>query len=756
MGLSERKLRSSESDAYLTQLYERAGKPEGIALVAVGGYGRGELSPGSDLDLLILHDNSLSNLNDFVNSLLYPIWDKQGPESVPRKIDHAVRTRSETREAAKDIKVILGLLDARIICGAANLLAEVKRDALQNWQRGRIEELRLAMKARHEHFGDLAYLLEPDIKESRGGLRDIAALSAIYQSNLLDISGDALEQANRNLKDLESQLLDVRDSLHKVSQRDKDLLLFQEQDKVAIDLGFVDADALMGQVATIARTVDYQLNVLWHRYDNRRSRFAFRKPRATNVGKNIGVENHEVIIEIPENSGALELGLQDPGIGVRAAAKASQLGLPISIDACELLSQINLPAPWPREARENLVAFIGGGRSMERVWEALDQAGVIANWFPEWSSVRSLPQRNALHRHTVDRHMVETAICAAKLTRTVHRPDLLLVGALFHDIGKGTEADHSERGAQLIEPIAKRIGFVDKDVETIKFLVKYHLLLPSVATRRDLDDPATLQSVLDVIPDMQHLELLHALSIADGEATGKAAWSEWKARLVRDLVNRVKRAMKGVLVAPEMELDDLQLAKAESGKLAVEFRENEGSYTLEVVAPDSTGLFSIVAGTLNLLKFDIRAAKTRTHGKSAVMSWIVNLDPFAQVPNAESIAAALSDSLNNPENLQQRIEAKVRSYAPLSGVPVPPPEVEIIEDSASSATIIEIRSHDRPALLYRIGAAVKKLNIDIRSVIASTLGAEAIDTLYVTDISGVKLSDDSAKKVVASILSAID
>lgn len=225
----------------------------------------------------------------------------------------------------------------------------------------------------------------------------------------------------------------------------------------------------------------------------------------------------------------------DPVIGLRAAASAAQLGLPISMDSLARLGESlssgigALPNPWPREARENLIALIGAGSAMVQIFEALDQEEIIFHWIPEWKNVRSLPQRNVLHRHTVDRHMVETAVHAAALTRQVHRPDILLFSALFHDIGKGSEEDHSERGERLIAPIAARIGFSDSDIATIKILVKQHLLLSATATRRDLDDPATIASVLDVIPDLQTLELLHALSIADGEATGRAAWTDWKA-----------------------------------------------------------------------------------------------------------------------------------------------------------------------------------------------------------------------------------
>ena len=738
MSLSERKNRSFEADRFLGDLYQSIGKPNGITLVAVGGYGRGELSPGSDLDLLILHNETLNNLQEVVNSILYPIWDKQGPQNLPRQIDYSVRTIKETKVALEDLKVALGLLDARFIIGSESLFAELQSQVEVHWQKDRVEDLRISAQTRHQRFGDLAYLLEPDIKEARGGLRDINLLKAIYRNGIIQFEFEQIQQ-------LEERLLDVRDSLHKVSGRDKDLLLFQEQDKVASDLNFADADELMGQVSAIARTIDYQLNVAWHKYDNRRSGFSFRKAKPTHVGLNIGVLNHEVIIE------AL-----DPNVGMRAAAKASQLGLPLSIDSCQMLREQRFTEPWPREVRENLVAFIGGGSSMERVWEALDQAGVIANWFPEWSSVRSLPQRNALHRHTVDRHMVETAICAAALTRTVHRPDLLLIAALFHDIGKGTEADHSELGSNLIEPIAKRIGFSNEDVDTLKFLVRQHLLLASTATRRDLDDPATIQSVLDLVPDLQHLELLHALTIADGEATGKAAWSDWKARLVGDLVRRTKSAMKGTLVAPEMELSEIQMQMAKSLELNVTLTEADGSYKLDLVAPDSTGLFSVVAGTLNILRFDIRAAKTRTIGQSAVMSWILNLDQFAKLPTAEEISNSINAGLNDIEVLRGKIDAKIRSYAPLPGVAVPPPQVEIIEEMDSSATIIEIRSHDRPALLFKIGSAIKELNIDIRSVIASTLGAEAIDTLYVTEISGEKLSSERAEQVLSGIRLAID
>ena len=392
---------------------------------------------------------------------------------------------------------------------------------------------------------------------------------------------------------------------------------------------------------------------------------------------------------------------------------------------------------------------------MVQVFEALDQEEVLFAWIPEWKAVRSLPQRNVLHRHTVDRHMVETAVHAAALTRKVHRPDLLLFSALFHDIGKGTEEDHSERGERLIEPLALRIGFSTDDIATIKLLVKHHLLLSATATRRDLDDPATITSVAEVIPDLQSLELLHALSIADGEATGRAAWSDWKASLVAELVKRVEKAITDNTVAQQPELTDAQRARAESGVLSVSIEDRGDVYAIEIVVPDSTGLLSIVAGVLNVMRLDVRSARTKSVAQAAVMEWIVIPDPNAPALTQEKLHQELARALENKSSLASRIQERIDTYAQLPTIPVPAPVVETFMDAATDATIIEVRSHDQPALLFRIGDAITRSNIDIRSAIVTTLGAEAIDTLYVSEIGGGPLSAERANDVAIRIRAAL-
>ena len=748
MGTRERRLRSNERDLLISQLFAASGgDSEKMAIAAVGSFGRGELSPGSDLDIVILHTGSYSpeRLSEIVNAILYPLWDQK------IKVDHSVRTRNEVRDAlTDDLKVAMGLLDIRLICGSADLVAEIQSTALSIWREDSdkyLLELEKTLEERYERNGELAYLLEPDLKESRGGLRDITALRAMHISGALTLPMERISQA-------ESVLSTAREALHLVSGRDKDRLLFTEQDKVAELLAYVDADALMSDVAQAARAVDYLMQMAWHQYHHKGKdglgRF-LRKVRSNVISPGLTVSNREIVID-PNFD--LE---SDPVIGLRAAATAAQLGMRLSFDSLRIYADAldsgrgALPTPWPREAREYLISLIGAGPAMVEIFEALDQEEIIFHWIPEWRGVRSLPQRNVLHRHTVDRHMVETAVSAAALTREVHRPDLLLFTALFHDIGKGTEEDHSIRGESLIYPLAARIGFNEGDIATIQKLIRHHLLLSATATRRDLDDPATISSVSENISDVGTLELLHALSIADGIATGRAAWSDWKASLVSDLVRRVRLAITDNTIMQQPELTAEQVERAAEGTLSVAIEDRGSVYAIEVIAPDKTGLLSIVSGVLNILRLDVRSARTKTINDVAVMEWIVLPDPNAPDLTHDALARELTRGFESEGKLAQRIQDRIDAYAQMPTIPVPAPVVETFLDAATDATIIEVRSHDRPALLFSIGDTVRKCNIDIRSAIVTTLGAEAIDTLYVTEIGGGALTLERANEVVSRI-----
>ncbi|WP_224285685.1 HD domain-containing protein, partial [Streptomyces sp. LS1784] len=232
---------------------------------------------------------------------------------------------------------------------------------------------------------------------------------------------------------------------------------------------------------------------------------------------------------------------------LRAAAAAAQNGLTVSYATVRRLAAEcrPLPVPWPDEAREQLVTLLGAGDPAVPVWEAMEAEGLVRRLLPDWERVRCRPQRNAVHRWTVDRHLVETAVRAAAMTRRVARPDLLLVAALLHDIGKGWPGDHSEAGEVIVRDLAPRMGFGPEDTETLAVLVRHHLTLVDTATRRDPDDPATVEAITKVVTTLPELELLHALTEADALATGPAAWSGWRASLVDGLVARAADRLAG-------------------------------------------------------------------------------------------------------------------------------------------------------------------------------------------------------------------
>jgi [protein-PII] uridylyltransferase len=749
VGTRERRDRSNQIDkalrvSFLDCASKYLAKPELVSLAAVGGYGRGELSPASDLDLLILHNGTEKPqaISEFVNAFLYPLWD-QG-----RGIDHAIRTRSETREIAnEDIRVALGLLDLRHIAGESELSNQVASDALENWRKGRdkfLPKLRKSIQERENRSGELAFLLEPDLKEARGGLRDINALRAIEISGAISVSLTRVAES-------EALLANVRDVLHGDNLKARDLLLLTEQDRVASIMGYSDADSLMLNVAKAARAVDYLMDSTWHRIDSKSGQSWLRRRKDQKIDQGLVILNSEVTIEDGYDIS------NDSAIGLRAAAAAAQRGLPLSIDACVLFSEkfSTLPNPWPKSVLNDQVSLIGAGSPMIRVFEALDQDGLIEKWIPEWSHVRFLPQRNVLHRHTVDRHMLETAVHAAALTRTVTRPDLLLVAALFHDIGKGfPDKDHCDYGEELIRPLAKRLGFDEKDCETIALLVKEHLLLSAVATRRDLEDPATIRFVVEKIKEPEVLQLLHALSISDGEATGKSAWSDWKAGLVSTLVGKCLAAMAGIKPVSQ---PDLVPTKSLVDDISITILSNENSaesldnIEIEIIAKDQTGLLSAVAGLMTISRFNVRSAKTRTTNEIAVMRWIVELDANAQLPSAEKLTDQLKKALSGELDLGRKIEERNENYRKYPGIPTPPPVVFAANDLATNATIIEVRMHDRPGILFNVTRAISRFGVDIKSAIVSTLGAEAFDTLYVTDLEGQPLTGERAQLLATKV-----
>jgi [protein-PII] uridylyltransferase len=750
-GPGRRQALTSLTDAWVAGLFRQAGGDAlGAALVAVGGYGRGELSPGSDLDLLLLVPGSASRADSaqVASGIWYPVWD------AGMRLDHSLRTVPEARRvAAEDLRALLGMLDLRHLAGDQSLSAGVRQAVLADWRgfaKRRLPELYASCSERADRAGDLAFSLEPDLKESRGGLRDIVALRAVAASWVADFTHDGLDDARRSL-------LDVRDALHDVTARPSDRLVLQEQDAVAKRVGVLDADALLRQVALVGRTVAYAADETWNRVERAlatRSRFV--RLGARRIGERAPLADGVV-----EQDGEVVLARDakpwdDPSLVLRAAAAAAQAGLRLSPHAVERLASESppLPEPWPRPALDGLLSLLGAGRPAVGVWEALDQAGLTSRLLPDWERVRSRPQRNAVHRFTVDRHLVETATRAAAFSRRVDRPDLLLVGSLLHDIGKGWPGDHSEAGVAVVADLAPRLGFAAEDVDVLVTLVRFHLLLPDTATRRDLDDPATVAHVAACLRTPEVLDLMHALAEADGLATGPAAWNEWKAGLVQELVDRTRALLGGHEVPPPPDLAATHADLLAAGRLAVRAEPVTAGLQVTVVAKDAVGMLGQVAGVLSLNRLAVRSASTQSAGAMAVQVWQVQPE-FGEAPPLDRLREDVNRALAGTLDVAARLAERERANAGRAGVPVPPPRVDVVPDASATATVLEVRAHDRPGLLHRIGSSLAASGVDVRSARVSTLGSEAVDVFYVVGPDGAPLPADRARAVALEVRAAL-
>jgi [protein-PII] uridylyltransferase len=719
---------SDATDEVLASLLADAtgGDVAGLALVASGGYGRAQLAPASDLDVWLLHDDR-PGVHELAEQLWYPIWD------AGLKLGHAVRTHRETLAlVGTDLDTATAALSARHLAGDPAVSARLSEEAQDRWRKrsGRwLSELRRRVEARHLAEGEVAFLLEPDLKEGRGGLRDVHALQWAEAARHVLQRGDSVM-----LGQAEDVLLDVRVALHRVVGKPAEQLLLERQDDVARLLADGDADDLMARVSTAARTVAWVSDEVWGRV-GRAEGFTrrFRRPRSIAPGVVLsGDEIHLAAGTDPAD---------DPLLVLRAGAAAAEHEVPIDRSSLDRLADRapTMPDPWPDGARDALVELLGTGRRAIPVLEALDQRRLVERVLPEWAPVRSKLQRNALHRFTVDRHLFETAANAASFTATVARPDLLLVGALLHDLGKGYPGDHTDAGIELLHVIGPRMGYPPEDVEVLVRLVRHHLLLADVATRRDIGDDDVVAGVVEAVGSLGTLELLHALTEADSLATGSSVWGAWKAELVNQLVDRAAHVLRGgdtEVTRPAGFPDRAVLELMAQHRTTVRVLPPQ----VTVVAPDRPGLFSRVAGTLALKGLTVVAADAASEDGMASSQFRVEWGDVEV--DWEEVTSDLRRAIDGRLAIDARLGQRAKVRRPSAALRlVEDPSVRVDNHGSGTCTIVEVRAPDRPGVLYRITRALADLDLDIRTAKVATLGPEVVDSFYVQTASGGKLAD---------------
>jgi len=735
------------TDDWVVELFESALEQhptnQRVALLAVGGYGRGELAPYSDLDLLLVHDAKprkvAKEIEPIASAIWYPLWDAKV------KLGHAVRRVDEQVDLITgDLDSATALLTARYLAGDEDLAAEVMRRGRESWEQQRedfLSALRKRMLARQAESADVAYRLEPDLKAGHGGLRDVQTVWWAMAGGLDVLPEDLIE-----LDSCYDVLLCARVALHQATGRPGEIMRLEDQDAIAKAGGWGDADALMADVAVAGRSISWLCDENWSR--------AFEPNNEADRRLSSAIVLRRGEIELSDDADLAN----DSTLVLQAAVAAARHRVRIGRSALEQLAADaeSWEGTWPVGAADLLVALLLEGHAAIPVFEALDQRGLVSQMLPEWEPNRSRPQRNAYHRFTVDRHLWEAAANAAELADTVGRPDLLVLGGLFHDIGKGYPGDHTDVGMDLVREIGPRLGLPKADVDTLVQLVEHHLLLPDVAMRRDISDPATTDLIAGLVGSVQSLELLHGLTVADSKATGPSAWNSWKEELVRELVERTAVVLGGGDAhARTWRLfpDADTLAKMAEGEVDLS-RDDD---LITVVNPDSAGTFSQVAGVLSLHGLDVLTARAHSdeQGMAASQFRIGDVENL----NWRSLKADLKKAIAHELAIEARLAERASTYRRrrrTQAAAPGPPKVKFIEGGSSNATVIEVKAVSKIGILHRITKALAEMGLDIRHATVQTIGMEVVDTFYVrTSDGGLVTSAPHRNEIKRALLHAV-
>jgi [protein-PII] uridylyltransferase len=793
----------------------------GWALVAMGSYARRELCPGSDVDVMLLHGGGRRGgaLRDDASRLWYPLWD------AGFVLGHSMRTVKEAVALAdRELDALTALLDTRLVAGDEALLDDLmdKVRRLAPKRRNRlVDDLASGAAARVERPGPIAEMLEPDLKDGAGGLRDVQAPGWVGWALGPDPGGPGatlgsggwstgvatlvtlgyLRDSDRTrLREARDLLVDARVALHRVTGGRTDRLTLQDQDAVARLVGAADADTHVRAVGEAARAVVWITSDLWARLLALRHGPGGRSTGTRTIEPGIVVRDGRVAFAAGVDLDADVPATLDATRVLTLAARAAELDLPIEHDALARIADLH-EVNWTPDARDAFIALLAAGRGAIPVFEALDHVGVLVRFLPEWEHVRARPQRNAYHRFTVDRHSLEAvAECAAILAADDFDGDvarrapreLLLLGALLHDIGKGLPGDHSEVGAAKAAALAERIRLDPAGAAVLVWLVRNHLLLADTATRRDLSDELTVTRFARAVGDSERLDLLYALTIGDSRATGPAAWNSSKAALVHELFAKTddlleegvvgsrlatqRRAELAARIGPAADeyLDAMPAAYTtafgpdalahhreliEQRDLAVVWEVlDDGRLRCTVVAPDRTGLLATVAGSLSLVGFDIGSAAGYTHHDGMALEVFTGSDRFGRLADDtgrerlfETLSAALSGELPLEEQLRERTR-RYRSTPTQSSMR--DVSITVDTDASAFATVVEVHAPDDVGLLARVTAVFVDLGLDVTLAIVSTLGERVVDVFYLRDATGQKVTDRLAIESLRATLLA--
>ncbi|KPK21201.1 MAG: hypothetical protein AMK69_22320 [Nitrospira bacterium SG8_3] len=794
------------------------------AIIALGGYGRKEQCLHSDVDVLLLFKKKIPDeAKALVQEIFYPLWD------IGLQVAHATRSLKECATlASQDFEVLTSLLDARFLCGISSLYSDLmerlRGKVLRRQGSAYVAWLAERNRERHSRYGDSTYLLEPNLKEGLGGLRDYHAMlwmgRAAYhiaEPRDLEFSGHLSHDEFESLCEALSFVKTVRNWLHHLSGRKCDQLYFEYQVRLAKDLGYRQENgqrAVEGFLGELHEQMEFlkRQHLMFLRRVISAKKSGRRKGPGRTVAAGIETVRDALDFESPEAI------LQNPYLLIKIFEKSAALGQPLAAGASrlvkELLYLVDKRFQRSPTVIKSLKRILSASPHTFNVLNEMLITGLMTALIPEMRGIVNRIQYDEYHLYPVDKHSLRTVQTLkefrdapldspdafyGELCKEIGNPELLLWAGLFHDVGKGeqTHENHARQGEQIVRRVFERMGFPEKDIETISFLVREHLFLIHTATRRDINDEKIVVQCARDIADIERLKMLYLLTVADSKATGPKAWNEWKAALLKELFFKIHHILQAGVLATQAAADVVEKKRKEVFQRGVSMPESalqtlfehmspryllytpseeivrhvelyerldpapfvldvqndpqENYRTATICATDFPGLFSTIAGVLTLNNLDILSAQINTwrnHIALDIFRVKAPPDTLFEANVWDQVNRDLSASLGGELNLSAALDQKVRAYQSLRRkLPRQPDKIIVDNESSDFFTIIEIYTHDFPGLLYRITNALFQCRLDVWVAKIATKVDQVVDVFYVRDFDGQKV--DSPEQVTA-------
>jgi len=802
---------------------------ERLSVIAVGGYGRGEMAPASDVDLLFLTPYKITPwAESVIETMLYMLWDLR------LKVGHASRTVKDClRLGSEDFTIRTAMMEHRLICGEAALANELDQklwnELFIGTEREFVQAKLQERDERHEKQGGQRFMVEPNVKEGKGGLRDLQSLFWITKyvyhvhspAELVKLGVFRSDEYSL-FTQAETFLWAVRCHLHLAAGRPTEQLTFDLQVEVAGCMGYTDRSGRRAvevfmqdyfrhatRVGDLTRIFLTSLEATHTKDAPLIERIFRRRPQ---IKSEYRVVHNRLALRDPD------LFLRDQLNILRIYEEALRTGLLIHPDAMRLISaNLHLIDDKMRndpEAQRIFLDLLLKHGNPERALRRMNELGVLSAFIPEFEPIVAMMQFNMYHSYTVDEHTIqvirnlaqiereelveELPIASSILKEGINRK-VMYVALLLHDIGKGRPEDHSVLGAKIVRKVAPRLGLNKEEVDTVEWLVRYHLLMSDMAQKRDIADPRTVRDFAKAVQTVKRLDLLTVLSVCDIRGVGPTTWNNWKAALIRALYRQTRRALEDGLEAlnrenrgneaqralkTELSTWDTKDLKKEierhyppywqglhvtahvvfatllkglsDDEIRVDLHPDEDRDATRVcfALVDHPGIFSRLAGALALVGANVVDARTYTSkdGYATAAFWVQDSDgtPY-EASRLTRLRTMIERTLRGEVVARDAIKEKDKFKKREKAFNVAT-NISFDNDGSEIYTIIEVDTRDRPGLLFDLTRTLANLNIYIASAVIATYGEQVVDTFYVKDMFGLKFYGENKQRSIEKSL----